>query len=220
MVRIVSTTCLRLKISSLLFLVPIVEGHGEGAALPALLHRIAAKAGLARRLQVNPPIRVQSGSFLNDTEYFRRYVTLAAEKARSREGVVLILLDCDDKRNCPARLGPELLGRATNARGDVPFLVSLAWREYETWFITAARSLAGSHGLPIDLEPPLVPDGIRGAKEWLGRRMADGYDPITHQVVFTKLFDLEHARLNRSFDRLYRRVVRLLITTTEREASV
>ena len=191
---------------SMMFLAPIVEGHGEVEAFPALLHRIAREAGFPDRIQVNPPIRIKSGSFLNDHDYFRKHVMLAAAKAANRKGAVIILLDSDDTHNCPATLGPDLLRRATEVRHDVPFLISLAWREYETWFITAARSLRNKHGLPSDIEPPLNPDGIRGAKEWLGERMAGRYDPITHQAAFTKLFDLGQARENPSFDRLFRKI--------------
>jgi hypothetical protein len=90
-------------------------------------------------------------------------------------------------------------------RDDVPILVALARREYETWFVTAASSLAGRHGLPDDLRSPPAPESIRGAKEWLGARMPQRYDPITHQAVFTKLFDLRQACANQSFDRLYRK---------------
>jgi hypothetical protein len=76
----------------MLYFAPIVEGHGEVAALPALLHRIAADAGFPQRIQVNTPIRVVSGSFVNDDNQFRRHVTLAAEKAKARSGSVLIVI--------------------------------------------------------------------------------------------------------------------------------
>ncbi len=135
----------------------------------ALLHRIAADAGFPQRIHVNAPIRVASGSFLNDDNQFRRHVTLAAEKAKARSVSVLIVLDSED--DCPATLGPALLGRARAVRDDVPILVALAWREYETWFVTAASSLAGRHGLPVDLQPPPAPESVRGAQEWLGGRM-------------------------------------------------
>lgn len=195
---------------SVLFLAPIVEGHGEVEAVPALLYRIAEAAGYKGQLNVNPPFRIKSGSFLNDRDYFLKTVSIVGAKAKGRDGAVLILLDCDDVRHCPATLGPDLLRRTQSIRPDVPILVSPAWREYETWFLTAARSLSGHAGLSATLEPPPMPDGIRGAKEWLGQRMPDRYDPITHQLAFTKLFDLEQARANRSFDRLYRRVEDLL----------
>lgn len=48
------------------YVAPIVEGHGEVEALPALLHRIARLAGFEGTLRVNPPIRVKSGSFIHD----------------------------------------------------------------------------------------------------------------------------------------------------------
>ena len=121
------------------FVAPIVEGHGEVEAVPALLHRIARRASFQGLLRVNPPIRVKQGSFVNDDEYFRNQVRLAAAKAAQENGSVLILLDCDD--DCPARLGPELLRRAKEGRSDVDMFVALAYREFETWFIAAAHSL-------------------------------------------------------------------------------
>ena len=132
----------------MLFFAPIVEGHGELEAVPALLHRIATAVGHPGEILVNPPIRVKSGSFINDRDYFRKHVMLATGKAASRRGAVIILLDCDDARNCPAVLGPALLKQAQEVRNDVPILVGLAWREYETWLVSAVRSLAGQHGLP------------------------------------------------------------------------
>ncbi|HEY4041433.1 MAG TPA: DUF4276 family protein [Rhodopila sp.] len=190
------------------FIAPIVEGHAEVDALPALLHRIQTSLPSAPVLQVNPPIRVKSGSFLNKQDEFRRHVQLAASKASARQGSVLILLDCDD--DCPAALGPRLLRDAISVRGDVPMFVALAYREYETWFLVAARSLSRVVGLPADLDPPPHPEGLRDAKGWLSDLMPDGYDPIRHQLVLTRHMDLDRARSARSFDRLYRHVVRLL----------
>lgn len=63
------------------FIAPIVEGHGEIDALPALLHRIQLAVAPATSLQVNPPIRVKSSSFINNDSEFRRYVRLASAKA-------------------------------------------------------------------------------------------------------------------------------------------
>ena len=92
------------------YVAPIVEGHGEVEALPALLHRIATLAAVEGTLRVNPPIRVKSGSFLHDHDYFSKQIALAAAKAAQGGGAVLILLDCED--DCPATLGPDLLRRA------------------------------------------------------------------------------------------------------------
>lgn len=186
------------------YVAPIVEGHGEVEALPALLHRIARMTVFERGLLVNPPIRVKSGSFLNDEEYFRKQIALASAKAAQEDGTVLILLDCED--DCPCTLGPDLLRRAHAVRADVDILVALAHREFESWFIAAVVSLRGRRGIPHDLDPPADPDRIRDAKGWLGQRMNVTYDPISHQLEFTRLFDLQAARSNRSFDRFYRRI--------------
>ena len=132
--------------------VPIVEGHGEVEAVPALLHRIAEMALPELTVKVNHPIRVKSGSFLNDDAYFNKQVILASAKAAQSRGFVLVLLDCED--DCPAVVGPSLLQKAMTVRNDVPYLVVLAYREYESWFVASARSLRGMYGLPHDLTAP------------------------------------------------------------------
>lgn len=190
------------------FVAPIVEGHGETEALPILLRRMAVSAGIAEPLRVNPPLRVKSGSFLTDDVYFHKYVSAAAAKAVQGNGGVLILLDCED--DLPCRLGPKLLAKAQAVRSDVRYLVVLACREFETWFIAAAESLRGQLGLPTDLSPPSFTDNIRDAKGWLGARMTGGYDPVAHQHKLTKLFDLEQARNNTSFKRFCARLPALV----------
>jgi hypothetical protein len=191
----------------------IVEGHGEQQALERLLQRIARDAAPHAVLRANEPIRVKSGSFLNDLPYFSRYVSLAAAKARQEvAGHVLILLDCED--DCPAHLGPRLFMQAQSVAPDVSTLVVLAHREFETWFIAAAESLRGVEGLSVYIGRPADPESKRDAKGWLGRHMPHGYDPITHQLAFTKAFDLNAGRTNASFDRLYRKVAALLDSVT------
>ena len=187
------------------FFCPIVEGHGEIEALPHLIRRIFAEFSSEVIPIINPPIRIKSGSFLKDDEYFRRYIQMAAAKAVQSDGEVLILLDCED--DCPATLGPDLLVRAKSIRPDVPFKVLLAHREYETWFLAAATSLRGCAGLAADLSPPAAPERIRGAKEWLGRHMDQSYDPIIHQAAFTARFDLTQAKAVPSFARLVSKIL-------------
>jgi hypothetical protein len=186
------------------YLASVVEGHGEVEALPALVRRIAESVGFVDDLQINPPIRVKSGSFIHDQDYFRKYVALAAGKAAARNGSLLILLDCDD--DCPATLGPALLQRARSVRTNVDIFVALAYREFETWFVTAAPSLEGRRGLPPGLKSPHDAAQIRDAKGWLGERMNTSYDPVIHQLEFARAFDLKLARANRSFDRLCRKI--------------
>ena len=190
------------------YVASIVEGHGEVDALPTLLRRISQAEAPGRTLGVNQPIRIKSGSYLNDEDYFRRYTLLAAAKAAQSDGFVLILLDCED--DCPAELGPRLLAQAQAVRSDVSYLVVLAYREFESWFLAAARSLRDCRGLPADLEPPQSAENIRNAKGWLGERMERPYDPVIHQIEFCRIFDLQQARSNPSFSRFYSRVAALL----------
>jgi hypothetical protein len=187
------------------FIAPIVEGKGEVEAVPKLLHRIFASAKAVGGLDVNPPLRVKAGSFLQDNEYFNKYVELAARRVKTRlPGGVLILLDCEDA--CPAKLGPALLGRARQVHSDVSYVVALAYREYETWFLAAAKSLRSIAGLPAELEPPSVPERIRGAKQWLARNLPTGYDEVEHQLLFTENFSFTEAATIRSFVRFKRKI--------------
>lgn len=190
------------------YFAPIVEGHGEVEALPALIHRIALAADFQGVLRVNPPIRIKSASFINDEAYFQKQVTLVTAKAAQEAGTVLILLDCED--DCPGTLGPSLLQRAKAVRENVDIFVALAYREFETWFLASAESLRGVRGLPGDLTPPPNAVLIRDAKGWLGSRMNIAYDPVSHQLEFVRKFNLEGARSNQSFDRFYLAIHRLL----------
>lgn len=63
-----------------------------------------------------------------------------------------------------------------------------------------------------DLVGPPDPEAIRGAKEWLGDRMLHGqnYSESSDQPALTAIFDLTAARKSDSFDKCYRKVVRLL----------
>lgn len=192
------------------YLAPIVEGHGEVQALPALLHRIANWCGYQGQLIVNAPIRVKSGSFLNDQAYFRKQVTLVTAKAAERAGGALILLDCEDE--CPAVLGPKLLAQASLVRPNVPIIVALAFREFESWFVAAVKSLHGLDGLPSHLTPPPTLDNLRDAKGWLGKHMTNGYDPLVHQLDFVRAFDFGQACASHSFNRICQRVSKFLLS--------
>lgn len=95
-------------------IVPIVEGHGEVEALPLLIRRVFEEFHPGVYPIVNPPSRVKAGSFLNNHDYFKKYIELAAAKAAQGGGVVVILLDCEDQ--CPGTLGPRLLAEAQGVR--------------------------------------------------------------------------------------------------------
>lgn len=189
--------------------VPIVTGHGEDGAVPILLRRIAAAVDATLTLDVQRPLRVMEGKLLKPGE-LERTVELAGRRAGPLGGV-LVLLDCDD--DCPATVGPAIQRRAHAGRPDLALEVVLARREFESWFLAGASSLAGKRGLVADLAPPDQPEGIRDAKGWLKRHMTGsrGYSEVVDQPALTAQFDLLQAReRSDSFDVCYRHVERLL----------
>lgn len=190
-------------------IVAIVEGDGEVEAVPVLIRRFAALAGWPGVVEVPTVIR-QPASRLRKPQELERVVELAARKLGGPGGI-FVLLDCEDE--CPAILGPALLTRVRNARGDLPSAVVLAHREFEAWFLGAARSLAGTRGLPMTLEPHPKPESVRGCKEWLSQQLphSRAYNEVSDQPALTDIFDLELARMScSSFDKCHRDLVALL----------
>ena len=190
----------------------IVEGQGEKAAVPVLLKRIAREVlpNSPDVLVTQPLLRVHRDKIVKEGEV-ERSVDLAARKRGQGRGGILILLDADD--DCPMELAEELLRRARAERGDQHIRVVLAKREYEAWFLAAARSLAGREGIDESTMPPAQPESIRGAKGWLSRCMPrnSSYSPVYDQRELTRHFDMDAARHSaRSFDKLWRDVSALL----------
>lgn len=182
----------------------LVEGHGEVAAAPLLVRRIAAQLSLP--CIVRSVHREPRTALLKDGG-LERAVTLLTHKV-GVDGAVLVLLDADD--DLPCKLAPLLLSRAQRARPDRRIGMVLAEREYEAWFLAAAASLRGQRGLPDDLAPPPSFTVLRDAKGWLNRRMPRGYSPTVDQPALTAVFDLGQARGAASFDKLIRELTRLL----------
>jgi len=186
-------------------IVPIVEGHGEVQAVPALLRRIIAELDLGVPIDIRRPVRQPRGSLLK-AGGLEAAVRLAAGEA-GPSGAILILLDSEG--SCPAELGPALLERAFAATSGRRMSVVLAHREFEAWFLASASSLKNSHGLGNDVETHQVPESVPGCKEWLEARMAvtSKYSETTDQAAFTAIFDMHVARWNApSFDKLWREV--------------
>lgn len=180
---------------------PIVEGHGEVAALPILLRRIQQWQSPERYLDVLHPIRVRKDRFLNREDDFRRHLLLASEKSGS-DGWVLIVLDADD--DCPMVLGQDILKRANLLLPHKRISVVLANREYEAWFIAAAESLNGSRGFVYNGDGDIDAERPRNAKGWIGDRIINGgYSETVDQPAFSALMDLDSAhRRSRSFRKL------------------
>ena len=145
--------------------------------------------------------------------YLENTVTLACRKLGQCEGdhAILILRDADE--DCPGQAAPELLARAERVARPIPVSVVFAKCEYESWFLAALKSLRGDRGIVVDAEPPVNPESIRGAKEYLEQRcMLPGatYSPTVDQPALTGRFSFEEARRScPSFDKLWRDLERL-----------
>ena len=192
---------------SLASILTIVEGDGEVQAVPVLLRRIALEVAAGNSPRILKPIRVHRSRVINEG-VLERYVGLAAQRVGAGGGV-LILLDANE--DCPARLGPTLLERAQAARPDRRIEVVIAKCEYEAWFLASIESIVGSRTLSRDVDAPPAAESVRGAKEWLSRRMQVPYRPTTDQPALTARFDMVLARRRApSFDKMWRAVSALL----------
>lgn len=181
--------------------VAIVEGDGEVAAAPILLRRLGVWLTPQFAVEVPHPIRVRRDRFLNRDEEFRRMLLLAAAKCGAG-GWILVLLDADD--DCPAELGPRILQRAQAVVAHRRVSVVLANREFEAWYLAAAKSLDGKRGFSLMESVVDAPDAVRNAKGWLSKRMGTGrYRETTDQPAFAAVVDLQLAYDNsRSFRKL------------------
>lgn len=169
----------------------IVEGDGEVAAVPLLLRRIADWRTPGVLPDIMAPIRARRDRFLNRDEEFERYLRLAAAKCEDG-GWILVLLDADD--DCPAQLAEQVLNRAAVCVAHRRVSVVLATREFESWFIAAAKSLHGLRGFAFDPADTIDAETPRDAKGWLRKRMAGGiYGETTDQPAFSARFDLRQA---------------------------
>lgn len=179
----------------------IVEGDGEVIALPVLLRRLASEWNEGAAVNALQPIRVRRDKFLNKEDEFRRQLLLAAAKC-GNEGWILIVLDADD--DCPATLAKDICARAKQYVPHRRLSVVLANREYEAWFIAAARSLDGVRGFSFTAEECIQAETPRNAKGWMKEHIkGSAYSEILDQPAFTAKFDLQQAYKNsRSFRKL------------------
>jgi hypothetical protein len=156
----------------------IVEGHGEKQAAPALIRRIAQAFRFQASIKCEVR-RVPKSQLVQPGELERAVEALTRQIGRTRP--LLVLLDADD--DCPKELANKLKARCRAKHADLTISIVIAKKEYEAWFLAAARSLAGQRGLVEQLDPPVDPESVQGAKEWLTARMRSdqSYSPTRHQ---------------------------------------
>lgn len=178
---------------------PIVEGHGEVAALPVLLRRLRDESQ-NYSFDINPPIRRKRSELVRESE-LRRSIKLA--RLQRDCGAILILFDSDD--DCPKTFVTQLQKWAESEAAPLPCSVVLAHREYEAWFLAAIESLRGVRGIRPDAESHPEPESPRDAKGRIEERMlpSRSYSETADQPALSAKFDLSIAhRRCRSFRKL------------------
>lgn len=192
---------------STLRVAPIVEGHGEYAAIRTLLDRVWRELLDGGFVEVLKPIRWPRSKLIKQDE-LARAVKLATLKLQDAFGtttgaLVIILLDANS--DPPCLKGPELLGYAQEARPDIDIACVLAKVEYETWFVAAAESLHEYLTPLLPAEIPEDPEGSRYGKGWIKRHFGGNYSETLDQPRLTARMDLSLCRTRSpSFDKLCR----------------
>jgi hypothetical protein len=168
---------------------PIVEGHGEVAAVPILLRRLRDQAQ-AFELDINAPIRRKRSELVQEAG-LRRSIQLARRQQKC--GSIVVLFDSD--RDCAAQIAPQLQTWAQSEAGKIPCRIVLATKEYEAWFLASIESLRGRRGIRDNAVSHADPEVPRGAKTQLETRMRPGrsYSETADQPVLSAHFDLRPA---------------------------
>ncbi len=190
-------------------LILFVEGEGDTEAVPALVRSLLTAQGEWYDVLLDDrPFRVGSVDKLvkNDFRDWKRF--LGAALKRSDVGGVLLILDGDTekiggKHFCAATVAKDRAGAAKDVGAGQRFSVAVVFaiKEYETWLIAGAASLAGQRLadgrlIKSNAKAPEgnLEAGPRDAKGWLNDIVEGGYKPSRDQAALTKLVDLDVIR--------------------------
>lgn len=179
---------------------PIVEGHGEVAAVRDLITRIGLELLNGTWIEVAQPFRLDSAK-MRKPDDLAKAIRFQSARVQGRGGV-LVLRDGDDSDiNCPVELARSLSPETSTSTADVEIVI--AYQEYEAWFLAAADSLREHHAIRDDAVAPADPEGRRNTKRELEKLMLESYKETLHQAKFSALMDLKTAARNsRSFRRM------------------
>ncbi|MBI4372067.1 MAG: DUF4276 family protein [Elusimicrobia bacterium] len=178
---------------------PIVEGHGEVQAVPILLRRLLAEAQ-CHRVEVGRPIRRTQAQFRS-----KEAVETAVKLALLQPDCAAVVILFDGEDDCPKEVAEKARAWARGAAGTVPCDVVIAYREYETWFLSAVESLRGKCGISDVATSPDNPESKRDAKGALEEFMPErrAYSETLDQPAMSAAFDMGQAHhRSRSFRKL------------------
>ena len=167
----------------------IVEGYTEVRAVPELVRRWAAEAGIW--VDIPLPRRVQRTQIRRPGEVERHVQRL--RQTQGPLGAVLLLVDADDDPW-------EMLEGELQARGEatgVPFRAVAAVRTFEAWCLAAKPSLRGVRGIRETAEVPAEgPEAVRNGANRLTDNMEGGrhYLKTEDAPAFAARMDLAMAR--------------------------
>jgi len=160
----------------------VVEGHGDVAAVPALVRRYLAVRSHSG-VRVGKPLNAKDrGKLLKEGE-LERFARLAAMEPGA--GALIVLFDADKDPAC--ELGPEALSRISSCV-DVPVKVCLAVREYENWIMASAETVFNN---VTALEDPEGKGAVHAIKQALQPR---AYVKPRDQPALSHLIDFGLAR--------------------------
>jgi len=158
---------------------PIVEGHGDVAAVRVLIARLAPQLRVAR------PVRMPRQRLV-----LPEHLSRAAQIARANildRGALLLMLDADE--DCAASLGPKLQATLMKSVSGCLCRVVLPVREFEAWIV------GGTAGFSVD-----NPDSAGNPKRRIREACNGVYSETADQARLTATADLVrlHA-VSRSF---------------------
>lgn len=171
-----------------MIIAPIVEGHGDVAALPILLRLINPA------LRVAQPVRFPKNRLLSK-DHLSRAVAIARTNIPSPDaGVIVLMFDADT--DCPATLGPPLLQVMRSSAGGAECFVAIVVREFESWIV-------GGHP-EIDLQDC---EAAGNPKDRVRHHNNNRYSETIDQPRYTAMIDIQRLRARSpSFERFVRRI--------------
>jgi hypothetical protein len=193
----------------------IVEGQGEVEAVLRLLARLWQEVA-GDYLEPLRPFRQPQGTLRKEEGLHKAvnaaWIQLGCRASPDARKVLLLLMDSEG--DCPAELGPKVLGWAKAARSDADVACVVAHHMFETWFAACASSLAGYNGLPTDLTTPPEPEANGLGKGWLRKQLSRKYQEPIDQPKFASKMDIAMCRENSpSFAKLWRELARRALAT-------